>query len=317
MSSRRRRDERDERDDRRDERDDRRDERDDRRDERDDKRDDRRERRDDRRDSRERDFKRYRKEEDKMSEKLKKEFDDYIDNGAVTPEPLRMFNETQPRKEICPFFAKTGACRYGDVCSRNHQKPQLSTKICVPGFYTHFSLERHRGEYDTDNRLEYESRETRNHFRDFYTDVVPELEKFGKIRTLQYCKNTEPHLRGNLYVEYETERDAARAMRGLRGRWYAGRQLNCYFVNFKSWRGAVCGMVRCPKGSACNFLHVFRNPKSDYDIKSPPLWAQRQDMYERPDGPDRSDRRNRYLPLLFAGKQLLELARRITVFDYF
>ena len=255
--------------------------------------------------------KRRRDDSHKISDRLRKEIDAYIDDGAATPEQMRTFNETQPRKEICPFFAKTGACRYGDVCSRNHQKPLLSTKICVPGFYSHYSLERHRGDYD--DKYEYESREVRNHFRDFYTDVVPELEKFGKIRTLQYCKNSEPHLRGNLYIEYETERDAARAVRGLKGRWYAGRQLHCEFVHFKSWRGAVCGMSRCPKGSSCNFLHVFKNPTVDYEVKSPPLWTRKQDNFDRSDRTDtfRSDssRRsnfNRYL-LIYAGQ--LSLSR--------
>ena len=143
----------------------------------------------------------------------------------------------------------------------------------MPGFYTHFSLEKNSAEYDTDIALEFESSETRQHFREFYNDVVPELESFGRIKTLKYCCNTEVHLRGNLYVEYYTEREAARALRKLKGRWYAGRQLNCEFVNLKSWRSAVCGMSKCPKGRACNFLHTFKNPHDQYDIKSPPRWA--------------------------------------------
>ena len=222
---------------------------------------------------------RRRDEQKKVYERMKKDFDAYIDDGSRTPKQLRSMSETQPGKEICPFFNKTGACRYGDICSRNHQRPGLSTVILVPNFYTHYSLDKH--EYDSDARLEYDHRETRSHFRDFYFDVVPELEKFGKIKTLQYCKNTEPHLRGNLYVEYYTEREAAGALRGLKGRWYAGRQLHCEFVNLKSWRGAICGMVRCPKGSACNFLHVFRNPTEDYGVKSPPLWQKRQEMFDQ------------------------------------
>lgn len=160
--------------------------------------------------------------------------------------------------------------RYGDTCSRNHRRVCLSKVILVPGFYTHFSLEKNSAEYDTDIGLEFESSETRQHFREFYKDVVPELESLGRIKTLKYCCNTEVHLRGNLYVEYHTEREAARALRRLKGRYYAGRQLNCEFVNLKSWRSAVCGMSKCPKGRACNFLHTFKNPRDEYDIKSPP-----------------------------------------------
>ncbi|CAK9798249.1 U2 small nuclear ribonucleoprotein auxiliary factor 35 kDa subunit-related protein 1 [Anthophora quadrimaculata] len=216
--------------------------------------------------------KRKREEDIKKREQLLKEIDDYIDNGIKTPETLREVIDSQPGKELCPFFTKTGACRYGDTCSRNHRRLCLSKVILVPGFYTHFSLEKNSAEYDTDIGLEFESSETRQHFREFYKDVVPELESFGRIKTLKYCCNTEVHLRGNLYVEYYTEREAARALRRLKGRWYAGRQLNCEFVNLKSWRSAVCGMSKCPKGRACNFLHTFKNPHDEYDIKSPPRW---------------------------------------------
>ncbi|XP_076764384.1 uncharacterized protein LOC143431496 [Xylocopa sonorina] len=217
--------------------------------------------------------KRRREEDVRKREQLLKEIDDYIDNGIKTPEALREVIDSQPGKELCPFFTKTGACRYGDTCSRNHRRLCLSKVILVPGFYTHFSLEKNSAEYDTDIGLEFENSETRQHFREFYKDVVPELESFGRIKTLKYCCNTEVHLRGNLYVEYYIERDAARALRRLKGRWYAGRQLNCEFVNLKSWRSAVCGMSKCPKGRACNFLHTFKNPHDEYDIKSPPRWA--------------------------------------------
>ncbi|XP_034187004.2 uncharacterized protein LOC117607430 isoform X1 [Osmia lignaria lignaria] len=222
--------------------------------------------------------KRKREEDIRKRELLLKEIDDYIDDGIKTPEALREVIESQPGKELCPFFSKTGACRYGDTCSRNHRRVCLSKVILVPGFYTHFSLEKNSAEYDTDVALEFETSETRQHFREFYKDVVPELESFGRIKTLKYCCNTEVHLRGNLYVEYYTEREAARALRRLKGRWYAGRQLNCEFVNLKSWRSAVCGMSKCPKGRACNFLHTFKNPHDEYDIKSPPRWAKQQSV---------------------------------------
>lgn len=217
--------------------------------------------------------KRKREEDIKKREQLLKDIDDYIDNGIKTPEPLREVIDSQPGKELCPFFTKTAACRYGDTCSRNHRRVCLSKVILVPGFYTHFALEKNSAEYDTDVALEFESSEMRQHFREFYNDVVPELESFGRIKTLKYCCNTEVHLRGNLYVEYYTEREAARAVRALKGRWYAGRQLNCEFANLKSWRSAVCGMIKCPKGKACNFLHTFKNPHDEYDVKSPPRWT--------------------------------------------
>ncbi|EZA58931.1 hypothetical protein DMN91_011014 [Ooceraea biroi] len=215
--------------------------------------------------------KQKREEQFRKQEQLQKEIDDYIDNGVQTPEPLREVVDSQPSKDLCPFFTKTGACRYGDACSKNHRRVLLSKVIMVPGFYSHFSLEKNSAEYDTDVALEFESSETRHHFREFYEDAISELESFGRIKTLRCCCNIEVHLRGNMYVEYYTEREAARAWRNLKGRWYAGKQLNCEFANLTSWRSAVCGMAKCPKGSrACNFLHTLRNPHDKYSIKSPP-----------------------------------------------
>lgn len=160
--------------------------------------------------------------------------------------------------------------------------------ILISGFYSHFSLEKNSAEYDTDIALEFENSETQDHFYEFYKDVISELKSFGKIKTLRCCRNTEIHLRGNLYIEYYTEREAARAWRKLKGRWYAGKQLNCEFTNLKSWRSAICGMTNCPKGRACNFLHVFRNPHHEYDIQSP--FRQRtKDTPQEWDGSKRSE----------------------------
>lgn len=55
--------------------------------------------------------KRRREEEIRKREQLLKEIDDYIDNGIKTPDALREVIDSQPGKEPCPFFTKTGACR--------------------------------------------------------------------------------------------------------------------------------------------------------------------------------------------------------------
>lgn len=41
-------------------------------------------------------------------------------------------------------------------------------------------------------------------YREFYEDVVPELRKFGTLIQFKVCCNLEPHLRGNVYVQYQT-----------------------------------------------------------------------------------------------------------------
>lgn len=241
----------------------------------------------------------------KRQELLQQQINDYVESGGEIPEELAVFDETNPMKPICPFFQKTGACRFKDSCSRNHKKPRASTVILIPSFYSHYSLEQMENEHGSDSSLEFESRETYEHFREFFFDVLPELEKYGKIRLFKTCCNRETHLRGNVYVEYSTPREAIKCFRALQGRWYGGKQLNVEFCKIESWNSAICGSTfeiltlqilvyvliflglhfrrKCPKGSACNFLHVFKNPGDLFD-------RIRKDTYRVPTNSDRADK---------------------------
>ncbi|CAH0556452.1 unnamed protein product [Brassicogethes aeneus] len=207
-------------------------------------------------------------EKKKLQEQQTKEIDDFLISGGETPEHLKVTLETNPNKPICPFFQKTSACRFFDACSRNHIRPGVSHIIVIPNFYTHYSLEKtSENEHGSDNSLEFEKHETYNHFKEFFYDVVYEMEKYGRILIFHVCCNHESHLRGNVFVEYETTRSALKSFKTFNGRWYGGKQLNVEFCAFESWKKAICGLHfsnRCPKGSACNFLHVFRNPKNLY-----------------------------------------------------
>ncbi|XP_046401876.1 U2 small nuclear ribonucleoprotein auxiliary factor 35 kDa subunit-related protein 1 [Ischnura elegans] len=204
----------------------------------------------------------------RKQEELMKQIVDFVEKGGERPSFANDVNETNPNKPLCPFFIKTGACRFGDRCSRNHPRPALSKIVMVPNFYSHFGMDQSMlDEYDTDLLLEYEDSETYQHFREFYNDVVPELFRYGRLVAVVICRNSEPHLRGNVYVEYEKEAEAAKAVTSLNGRWYGGKQLSAQFTSIPSWKAAICGLFhrgRCPKGKACNFLHVFHNPGGEF-----------------------------------------------------
>ena len=58
-------------------------------------------------------------------------------------------------------------------------------------------------EFVTDLALEYEEGETYNAYKEFYEDVYPEFRACGRIVMFKVCCNYEPHLRGNVYIEYE------------------------------------------------------------------------------------------------------------------
>ncbi|KPJ11763.1 U2 small nuclear ribonucleoprotein auxiliary factor 35 kDa subunit-related protein 1 [Papilio machaon] len=222
------------------------------------------------------------------------------------PEELLVSRESRPNTNLCPFFLKTACCRFGDECSRNHQYPGISKVLLATNFYSHFGLENSNfNEYDTDLMLEYDDKDTYKHFEEFFNDVLPEFEKYGKVVQLKVCNNYEKHLRGNTYVEFRDLRSAVAAYQGLHSRWYGGRQLSLQFCKIKSWENAICGLHpqrRCPKGRGCNYLHVFRNPKdlfSGYNShrnrqrRTPPRSWRWSESPERDPSPKRRRSRSR------------------------
>lgn len=89
-------------------------------------------------------------------------------------------------------------------CSRNHLKPMSSCTMLIPGMYSHFSIDQSlHDEFDSDISLEYEDKDTFQHFKEFYYDVLPEFKAVGPLLQFKVCCNYEPHLRGNVYVQYE------------------------------------------------------------------------------------------------------------------
>lgn len=85
------------------------------------------------------------------------------------------------------------------------------------------------------------------------------------------CRNGSSHLRGNVYVHYKSLESAVLAYRSVNGRYFAGKQITCEFINVTRWKIAICGeymksrLKTCSRGMACNFIHCFHNPGGDYE----------------------------------------------------
>ncbi|KAL3181810.1 hypothetical protein MRX96_008120 [Rhipicephalus microplus] len=210
-----------------------------------------------------------------------------VSSRPATPQEESWHNPPAPRAyapaEPCPFYLKTGACRFGDWqvpisscslairCSRSHPRPAVSRTLLLRGLYSHLSLE----QLHSDDSLETDERELQAHFEAFFWDVLQELRRAGTVCQVRVCRNIEPHLRGNVYVQYSSEEEAQQALTMLNGRWYAGRPVSCEFSPVDRWKTAICGLFfrrTCPKGRSCNFLHVFRNPTDEcwHESRSPP-----------------------------------------------
>ncbi|KAF2367093.1 Zinc finger CCCH-type [Trinorchestia longiramus] len=194
-----------------------------------------------------------------------KEAHTQINNRCHNPEPPRPLSPPT-HQEVCPFFSKTGACRFGSRCSRYHAYPTVSRTLLLPNLYMGPG-ELPDARHNSDAMLEYDESDQRQHFRDFFFDITDEAKKFGTLVEVRVCANTALHLRGSVYMRYERSSDACAAAAGLHGRYYAGRTVSCIFVPLESLRAATCGLYfrsACHKGGECNFIHPHPNPDGAY-----------------------------------------------------
>ncbi|KAL2616822.1 hypothetical protein AAZX31_08G161200 [Glycine max] len=212
-------------------------------------------------------------------------------SNPLPPESLTLENVaqqipnfgTEQDKAHCPFHLKTGACRFGIRCSRVHFYPDKSSTLLIKNMYSGPGL---ACDQDQDEGLEYTDEEVERCFEEFYEDVHTEFLKFGEIVNFKVCKNGSFHLRGNVYVQYKSLDSALLAYNTVNGRYFAGKQVSCQFVNLTRWKVAICGeymksgFKTCSHGTTCNFIHCFRNPGGDYewadsDKPPPKFWVKK------------------------------------------
>ncbi|RNA27610.1 U2 small nuclear ribonucleo auxiliary factor 35 kDa subunit-related 2 [Brachionus plicatilis] len=176
--------------------------------------------------------------------------------------------------EKCGFYERTGVCKYANLCSKSHliDPNGTLTTLIFPAMYSNMLLgyELLKNDKDSDEALEYEEKDILINFKNFYDDVVSKLKTYGKLVQFLVCSNYQPHLRGNVYVQFEDECDTKAAFQDLNGRFYAGRQIFCYYSHVKNWRMAVCSKFlrnNCDKNRMCNYLHVFNDPYNEFKIE--------------------------------------------------
>ncbi|PQQ07362.1 zinc finger CCCH domain-containing protein 5 [Prunus yedoensis var. nudiflora] len=188
---------------------------------------------------------------------------------------------TEQDKAHCPFHLKTGACRFGQRCSRVHFYPDKSSTLLIKNMYNGPGLA-----WEQDEVLEHTDEEVERCYEEFYEDVHTEFLKFGEIINFKVCRNGAFHLRGNMYIHYKSLDSAVLAHQSINGRYFAGKQISCEFINVTRWKVAICGEYMksryksCSHGTACNFIHCFRNPGGDYewadsDRPAPKYWVRK------------------------------------------
>lgn len=96
-------------------------------------------------------------------------------------------------------------------------------------------------------------------FEDFYEDLFLELDKYGTVENLCVCDNIADHMVGNVYVKFRDEEAAAKAVKGLQGRYYAGKPIQAEFSPVTDFKESTCRQYEegtCNRGGYCNFMHV-------------------------------------------------------------
>jgi len=103
-------------------------------------------------------------------------------NPLAPPSDDKKSYGTEQDTVNCSFYLKTGACRFGDRCSRQHPRPSSSVTLMIPAMYNDIRLSQSMlDEADQDTSLEYDEKEAYENFKQFYEDTLPEFRKAGTV----------------------------------------------------------------------------------------------------------------------------------------
>jgi len=159
----------------------------------------------------------------------------------------------------CPFFFKIGACRHGDRCGRLHTRPAFSQTVLIPHMYTNPKAGLGGGQPLQDEK------KIKKEFEEFYEEIFDEFAKFGYVEDVHVCDNLGEHMIGNVYVKYRNEEDADKCVKGLNGKFYAGKPLIPEFSPVTDFHEARCRQfdeLSCSRKGLCNFMHCIRISRS-------------------------------------------------------
>lgn len=202
-------------------------------------------------------------------------------------------------QEICPFYMRTGACKYGDNCSRRHPKPMRSCSVLFKRMYMDPAyLKRgkmlwdNRDQQNDDRREEYQANEriddekSKKDFENFFKDVFTTLSlSYGAISDMAVSGNMNKLFNGNVYVKFEDELAASRCYLDCNRRWYGGRPIFCELCPVTNFDSAACNAIddeHCQRGSMCKFLHFRQlDPKLERQ-----LYASQWKHYHAEETPD-------------------------------
>lgn len=136
----------------------------------------------------------------------------------------------------CQFFSKVGACRHGAKCVRKHTQPTSSRNIVI-------------------SSAAIPNDQTRDAF---IKAVFIEIALISRIREFAVAGNSSPHLRGNIYVSFNTEDDAVRVLNDINARWLNRVPVFAELGPMDNLSKILCREgSRCPRALDCNYVHLM------------------------------------------------------------
>ena len=169
---------------------------------------------------------------------------------------------TEKDQTYCPFYRKTGACRHGTRCSRQHVVPLDATCVLLPHFWinpTQLLLDAQHNHTPPPEICTQKPAVLQTRFEDFFSEIHVEMRKYGVVEEMHVLDNLSDHLVGNVYIRFKERKMAEAMIVANRGRWFAGRCLMpemSPIPNFAEGRCRKYDMNTCDRGGACNFLHI-------------------------------------------------------------
>ena len=173
--------------------------------------------------------------------------------GSNTVSTIRSHRRKDKPKQPCIYYNKTGACIFGDACHLTHRSTADATTILVQNMYQYVFTNP-----DENDKVQFEQ---------FYYNSLAWFGCIGTVKMFKCSRNLLPHLKGNVYIQYESQEQAVQAVNEYSGTEFDGRVIQVQLCPITNWKGAICRSSPCMLGVAqCTDLHVYRNPGNAFAV---------------------------------------------------
>lgn len=173
--------------------------------------------------------------------------------------PHQMHLNMPNSSDRCHFYIKMGACRHGDQCTKLHIKPTESPTVLFPKLYPNPLAVELLSDYS--GPREFDAKYIEQHFIKFYKKAWRAFMAFGKIHEMWAVSNLGDHLLGNVYIRFETNEDAAHAVKEASSKTFHQIPLLPELSPVTVFNDACCKEFlegTCRRGPQCNYLHIIK-----------------------------------------------------------